>query len=171
MRRTLISLVGFLLLTSCIHPVTTDRNELSVGDRLPRFSICLNDGSTVTESDFSEGDALIAFFNTGCPDCREGLEVLQEFHDAHSYEVRMVLVSREEKEQSVAAYWQAHGLSMPYSAQPDRKIYSLFSNSGIPKIYIMEDGVITSVLDDGDDVTAGTLELAFSGQTETMREN
>lgn len=161
--KKLFSLIAcVLLLGSCIHAIGGRDAEVKEGDRLPHFTVVLNDGTKVTEKDYSQGRSLIAFFNTSCPDCVEDLDVLQEFHLLHSDEVRMLLVSREEAKESVDAYWFVYGYTMRYSAQEDRKIYSLFSHSGIPKIYIVDDGVVTGVLEAENYVTTQVLELAYS---------
>lgn len=160
--KKLFSLVACALaLGSCVHSAGWRGGEVREGDRLPHFTVVLNDGTTVTEKDYSQGRALIAFFNTGCPDCVEDLDVLQEFHLLHSDEVRMLLVSREESRESVDAYWFVYGYTMRYSAQEDRKVYSLFTRGGIPKIYTVDDGVVTGVLEAENYVTTQLLELAF----------
>ena len=49
--------------------------------------------------------------------------------------------------ESVAAYWKEQGLSIPYSAQTDRRIYNLFASSIIPRTYFCSaDGIITQIL-------------------------
>ncbi len=58
---------------------------------------------------------------------------------------RMLAISREENEESVAAYWAANGLLIPYSPQEDRRIYNLFATSIIPRIYFCRDGIVTRI--------------------------
>jgi hypothetical protein len=59
----------------------------------------------------------------------------------------MVAISRAEGEQSVADFWSANNLQIPYSAQEDRKIYDLFASSVIPRVYfVSSSGIITKVL-------------------------
>ena len=49
---------------------------------------------------------------------------------------RMIAIAREESAPEIAAYWQANALSIPYSPQSDRRIFSLFASSTIPRVYI-----------------------------------
>ena len=59
----------------------------------------------------------------------------------------MVAISREEGAESVAAYWKEHALEIPWSAQTDRSVYSLFASSVIPRIYFCTaEGIVTRIL-------------------------
>lgn len=57
---------------------------------------------------------------------------------------RYVCISREEDSLSVTKFWNAHNLSMPFSAQTDRKIFSLFASAGIPRVYVVNKNGIVS---------------------------
>ena len=47
------------------------------------------------------------------------------------------------------AFWEEKGLNLPYSAQNDRDIYSLFASSRIPRIYISdENGIVRYIFTD-----------------------
>lgn len=122
----------------------------AVGDALPAFSVRMEKGETVTSEDLSLGRCLLVFFHTGCPDCVRELEDLQPFYDRHGAELRLVLISRSEGPESVREYWRAHGYTMPYSAQKDRRVYDLFSRSGIPYVLLVQDGVIRGIWNDRD---------------------
>ena len=43
-----------------------------------------------------------------------------------------------EAAEEIEAYWQAHGLTLPYSAQESRSVYNLFSGQGIPRVYVSD---------------------------------
>lgn len=156
MRDSVLAVMAILLLSCCRLP---SPEELEVGDRMPSFSVTVSDGTVITGDSLSRGCALVGFFNTACPDCRVELDVLQEFWDRYSPEVSFILISREEGEYSVAAYWEAHGYDMPYAAQTGRGAYSHFSSSGIPKVYMTVDGRILAVY--GDDPVATLEDLEF----------
>ncbi|MBQ9705288.1 MAG: TlpA family protein disulfide reductase [Paludibacteraceae bacterium] len=118
----------------------------------------MNDGGVVSDESLAGQAALIVFFHTGCADCRQELPVIDSFYRTAGTgdpilgklpSVQVVCISREEEEDEVAAYWQEQGLSMPYSAQADRKVYSLFASSRIPRLYMTDRyGVITALWDD-----------------------
>ncbi|MCQ2096039.1 MAG: TlpA family protein disulfide reductase [Bacteroidaceae bacterium] len=111
--------------------------EVRKGDTIPAFSVELTDGSVfVSSGDFGK-TALIAFFHTGCPDCRKELPALQQLYDSIGQDIRLILISRQEPADEIEDYWRANGLTMPYSPQEDRSIFSMFASSGIPRGYIV----------------------------------
>lgn len=123
-----------MAVTSCIHDDDEWVERVAVGDRLPAFTVTLNDGTCYDSTE--PGESVIVFFHTGCEDCQRELPLLDAQYKAGEFDGRrIVCISRAEGEGSVAAYWKAHGLTLPYSAQPDRRIYDLFATAGIPRIY------------------------------------
>ncbi len=162
MRKILFLTVTVAVLASCINDKPQGAN-IGVGDVLPHFSVTMNDGSVVSDTSLRGTEALIVFFNTGCGDCRRELPVIQKYYDTCSdtastrlrqaeptvSSTQVVCISRAETEESVAAYWHEHGFTMPYSAQPDRRVYELFASTGIPRIYkVNKEGIITAAWDD-----------------------
>lgn len=143
-------LAGLCLLAACINESDeADGNDLRPGDRVPAFRVTLQSGATVSDATLSGRKSLILFFNTGCPDCRQELPVVQQLYERHGAEVGFVCISREEEAAPVRSFWTAQGLSLPVSAQPTREVYSLFARSGIPRIYIAgPDLLITHVFTD-----------------------
>lgn len=138
LHRTLRLLLLPLLLTACIADREQETGiELRPGDALPSFSVRMDDGTTVDDRSLAGRIALIAFFHTGCPDCRRVLPLLQRIYDEAADAAGIFCISREEGADEVAAYWQAEGLTLPYSAQEDRSVYRLFARSGIPRIYLI----------------------------------
>lgn len=143
--------VPFVLLTlvSCIRESGPDGPELGPGDRLPEFEITLQDGSALGTSDLSGKVSVIVFFNTGCPDCRKELPVIQRIYEDFGTRTAVVCISRGQGQPEIEAYWSENGFSVPYSAQEDRRVYGLFSRTGIPKVYVSgPELTIRSVYDD-----------------------
>ena len=123
---------------SCVRDRRNGSEGLAVGDKLPEFQAVMNDGSTVcVPDDLKGGVSCIVFFNTGCADCRQELPVIQQLYDDVEG-VFFLLVSRAEDEASISSWWAANGITMPFSPQPDRLIYSLFAPSVIPRIYVSD---------------------------------
>lgn len=139
----------------------TSPSPVGVGDAMPVFSVTLNDGTTVSSPSLCEGKTLVAFFNTGCGDCREELPVLQRFYDYHRDEVKFVLISREESEDSIFGYWKINDLAMPYSAQKTRSVFSLFARDTIPRCYCFIEGKVAAIFTDSPIATLGDLERSF----------
>jgi len=124
--------------------------HVKVGDRVPSFSVNVKDGErqTTFTTNRLTGETVIMLFHTLCSDCQRELPVMNRYYLEHKDEAgfQMVAISREEDEKSVAAYWQEHGLQIPYSAQTDRNIYNLFASSIIPRIYFCDEkGIVTKV--------------------------
>ena len=138
--RTLILLIACVF-SGCINDDSPEPEggmwSLQVGDRCPEFSVLTD-----------KGGAVIIFFNTSCSDCQRELPKMQQIYEQYLQDassVQWVCIAREEDANSIAAYWEKHGLTMPYSPQTDRKIYNLFANSEIPRVYVISpECIITS---------------------------
>ena len=148
--RILYSIV-LLLSCSCINDEPTDVEEVvTLGSTLPDFAVVMNDGTTLTGEMLRSSDAVIMFFHTSCPDCRQALPLMQQLYDVYVQEgVMFALISREEDDPSVSAYWEESGFTMPYSAQSDRKVYELFARRRVPRIYMNDSrGVVRHIFTD-----------------------
>lgn len=137
---------AFVSVLAC-EKIDTPR-RIQEGDSLPPFSVVMNTGKTITDSELSSGNSLIVFFHTECPDCIMELEELQPFYDKYSEELQIVLISRAEEEKEILPFWEQNGYTMPFSAQKDRKIYELFSDSGIPFVVFTVNGKVVRTWDD-----------------------
>jgi thiol-disulfide isomerase/thioredoxin len=156
---SLCSVIFLLMLGACSMSDDDDdsgssevKEYVKVGDRVPVFSVDVVDAEGRT-STFSTaqltGETVIVLFNTSCGDCQRELPRLNDYYLEHRNDAgfQMVAISREEEPESVAAFWKEKGLSMPYSPQPDRRIYGLFASAVIPRVYFCgADGIITKVL-------------------------
>ena len=135
-------LTSFLaaILTGCIDDDTPAEWSLPTGSLLPDFCVTTSEGNEVYSSSIKGKQAVITFFNTDCADCRHELPEIQKASDTCSsleMDVEFLCIAREEDEASISRYWSSTGLTLPYSPQPDRRIYNLFANTGIPRIYIV----------------------------------
>ena len=127
------------------------KEYVTLGDRVPVFTVetVAADGTVGSFSTTQlTGETVIVLFNTSCGDCRRELPLLNDYYLEHRNDdgFQMVAISREEDAESVAAYWKEQGLSIPYSAQTDRRIYHLFASSVIPRVYYCSsDGIVTRI--------------------------
>lgn len=139
-KQILLFLVFPAGITSCSmgddNGVTETDEIVRVGDRLPMFSVTMNNGRIVTTPDLAGKPSVVVFFSTTCPDCQRELPLLNQRYLMHGTDTTFVAISREEPAPSVATYWQANALAIPYSAQTDRTICSLFARRGIPREYV-----------------------------------
>ena len=110
----------------------------------------MNDGTVVSDEGLAGSVSVVMFFHTSCPDCRQALPRMQQIYDEYASKgVAFALISREDAEQDIEAYWNEQGLKMPYSAQNDRGVYNLFASSRIPRIYISdENGIVRYIFTD-----------------------
>lgn len=144
MKALLGLLLPLCLFVGCVVDSDEEPSEseerVKVGDRLPSFSVEVIDGDStyVFSSDRLTGRTAIVFFHTECKDCQRELPELNDYYLRHRDEpgFQMVAIAREESEPEIAAYWQEHGLSIPFSPQDDRRIFNLFASSTIPRVYI-----------------------------------
>ncbi|MBQ8458345.1 MAG: TlpA family protein disulfide reductase [Prevotella sp.] len=147
-------MLACLLLWGCgsIHEEDDVVERIVVGSRVPIFSVNVVDYEGLTTSCSTNrlyGETVIVFFSTQCKDCQRELPELNDYYLKHKDDdgFQMVAISRAEGEQSVADFWSANNLQIPYSAQEDRKIYDLFASSVIPRVYfVSSSGIITKVL-------------------------
>ena len=162
-KRISILILMAAMLTGCImDDVQEKENAVKIGDQIPNFTAFMNNGTTVTGKELSSGVACIMFFHTSCKDCRETLPQMQEVYNAyHPKGVKFAIISREESSATISAFWEEKGLTMPWSAQTDREIYSLFANSIIPRIYISKEGRITALFTDSPTPTAAGINNAI----------
>lgn len=137
----------------CISEDEPSGPVLGPGDPLPQFSVIDNRGNIISTSDFRDKTGVIIFFNTGCKDCRAEFPVIQQVWEKYqgNPEVVLIAIAREEGEEEISAYWKENNLTIPWSAQENRDVYSLFAPSVIPRIYISDSKcVITASFDDSD---------------------
>ena len=159
--KTILTGLLNIILASCVNEDIPDNTGIEPGDSLPAFSIILNDGRTVSNLSLRGKVGVIEFFNTSCSDCRRSLPVLQEVYDSFidNEEIDIFCVAREEDALSIENYWKANSLTLPFSPQTGREVYSLFASIGIPRIYIIDkSGAVRYCYDDSNAPTAAELE-------------
>lgn len=133
----------------CVHDEESSGRALGAGDRLPRFAVETLGGEAVTDGSFADGRGAIVFFSTGCADCRRELPRLEQEYrqfclrpDSDGF--RLICISRAEPAEQVASFWQQNDLTMPVAAVADRSVYDLFASSGVPRLFLVDRGVITA---------------------------
>lgn len=136
-------------LTSCITDVenVTDSGDLvKIGDKLPSFVIQTSEGEEITNHSLEGKPAVIVFFSTECNDCKRELPIVQRVFDDNKTTANFLCISRGQTEDAVSVFWAEESLSLPYSAQSDRKVYHLFATHTIPRIYITDSkGVVRKI--------------------------
>ena len=148
--RYLFSIISIFLITAgCIREESV-ADELKTGDSLPDFEVVMNDGTVVSDESLKGSISIVMFFHTTCPDCQQALPRVQKIYDGYASKgVKFALVSREQGQEEIDAFWSENGLKMAYSAQNDRTVYEKFAQTRIPRIYINDkDGIIRYIYTD-----------------------
>ena len=151
-------------LSACVNDPDESVWSLSQGDAIPAFSVVTSEGSTISRELLEGHWAVLVFFNTSCNDCRRELPELQKAFESikANPDIELLCISRSEDAASVSAYWSSNSLSMPWSAQSDRRVYDMFASSGIPRTYVINPaGYITATFAPEDKLTAGMLLAAL----------
>ncbi len=155
MRKFLLWFLAALLMTACggcsaiddkvDGDEVTDADSLVVGDQLPEFEVTMNDGSVVRTADLKGQPSVVVLFSVDCPDCRHQLPEIQRLWNMNKGDsliqgqrIPIVLIARKCMAEDIEPFWKFAELTMPYSPQPDRKVYSRFAPSRIPRIYISD---------------------------------
>lgn len=158
---SILSAVSF----SCSSDDEPAEDPVQVGDTIPRFSVTLTDGTTVSSESLRGSQSMIVFFYTNCPDCQAELPEIQKVYQAvgcqpgtHTADKTQVLcISREENQESVVDYWKRNSFTMPASAQETRDVFELFANSTVPRIYIVNSDLKVTNIYIEEKVEASTL--------------
>ena len=156
--------LGICMLTgvvSCVHQDLKSK-DIQPGDRIPAFQIVMEDDSSLSSKELSGSPALLLFFHTSCPDCQRTIPVVQAVYEEFGKEARFVAISRAQEARDIRSWWDAHGITLPFSAQQDSKIYNLFASSRIPRVYVIDrNGVIQAAYDDNPCPSYGDLAQDF----------
>lgn len=159
MKYLLFYIISLLSFTACIREDLPPSGSFALkeGDPLPEFSIS-NPNGTVSKKDLENKFALIIFFSTTCSDCREAFPDISALYNVYQDDpsVCMLLIARNETEDQVTAYFREHQYDMDFFADPGRKVYSLFADNTIPRVFLAgKDGTI--ILTQTEKVDAGEI--------------
>ena len=151
--KKIVHILVFMAASLCLAGCIKDRivgADLKVGDRIPDFSVVMNNGTVVSDESLEGKVSCIVFFHTSCPDCQQTLPVVQDIYDRYAVEgVEFALISREQPGSDIVPFWDEKGLDMPYSGQITRTVYNKFAGTRIPRVYICDkDGIIRYIFTD-----------------------
>lgn len=112
-----------------------------VGQTMPSFSVRTLDGKRVATNSLKGKVALINFWATWCPPCQTEMPRLEKevWRKFKSDDFVMVAIAREQTEQEITAFRKEYGFSFPMASDPNREIFKLFGNGGIPRSYVIDE--------------------------------
>lgn len=147
-----------VLLLSLVIPSCTRQGRgehVALGESVPFFSVTSTDGRDYSSETILGHRALIVFFDTWCPDCKEELPQVQHAFDILSgadVSFSMLAISRKSDERSVKDFWLANGLTIPVAVPGNTSVFELFdrgSGTGVPQGYLVdEEGVVRGFFSD-----------------------
>ena len=150
------------LLTACLNDHEEDGGSatiVNVGDRIPDFVLSGSNGEEVSTASLNGQVYILNFFDTGCPDCREELKVLQGVYDKYGLRVPVLNVPRSQTLDEVQAYWEEASLTMPFFVSRDKALYYKFATSTIPRTYVVSaGGLVSAAFSDSPIADADTLD-------------
>lgn len=136
MKKLIISAVLALFCTAAGAQTET---YVKVGDKVPSFKVAMTDGRTIDIADLKGKVVLVNFWATWCGPCRSELKRVQkEVIDRFAGRDFVFLpISREEDKATVEKFLEEEGYTWVSGLDPERKIYSLFAEGGIPRNFLI----------------------------------
>ena len=126
MKRLIYCALVVLTLTSCTH------QSSATEARWPSVVVANSSGTEISTDDLLTGNTLVVgLWSTWCVPCRRELPQLQEFAAKHN-DVSVVAVNLGDKLDSVAAYAQEIGLTMPVVIDTEGRISSALGVTSVP---------------------------------------
>ena len=116
------------------------------GQPMPSFAFTTLDGVQSKIEDLKGKVVLINFWATWCPPCRVEMprlerEVWRKYKTSPDF--RMVAIAREQNADEIMPFRKERGFTFPMASDPDRSVFRLFGNGGIPRSYVVgRDGQI-----------------------------
>lgn len=139
-------LVGLFLVclsVSCIRDgePSVSSATLEVGEQVPEFTVVLNSGESLANTDLKGRVSVLVFFRTACPDCREELPQIQRLYDAFRNDTRVGIYcfSWKDHQEEVEQYWQTEGFNLPYAAECEDAVYERFACRVVPTVFISDE--------------------------------
>ena len=132
MKRLIYCALVVLTLTSCTH------QSSATEARWPSVVVANSSGTEISTDDLLTGNTLVvSLWSTWCVPCRRELPQLQEFAAKHQ-NVSVVAVNLGDKLDSVAAYAQEIGLTMPIVIDSEGRISSALGVTSVPSTIVID---------------------------------
>lgn len=146
MMKTFLSI---LVITFSLQLLAQDEVATTIvktGQKVPMFSFSDENGKTTSISDLRGKVVLITFFATWCGPCRQELpqvqsDIYNKYKDNDQF--KLLIFGREHSQKEVNEFKVAQGFTMPFFADKNRTVYSLFAEKYIPRNFLIDkNGII-----------------------------
>lgn len=149
MKRNTFIVLALSVATLLITAHADEHEDTTVtksGDKAPDFSCETIDGEKFALKDYAGKVVFINFFATWCGPCLSELPHLaKEVHDVFkgNEDFKLIVIGREHTAEELKAFRMEKSLDLPFAADPDRAIYSLYATKFIPRnVIVGRDGVV-----------------------------
>jgi thiol-disulfide isomerase/thioredoxin len=110
------------------------------GQQMPAFSFTMLGGKRSSVEELKGKVVFVNFWATWCPPClaempRMEREIWQRYKSSPDF--FMVAIAREQTADEIAPYLKRNRLTFPAAPDPEREVYKLFGNGGIPRSYVI----------------------------------
>jgi peroxiredoxin len=119
---------------------------IKVGELAPAFTCKTIDGHEFDLAKTNGRIVMINFFATWCGPCNQELPLLQEniwklYRNNPNF--ALIVIGREHSDKEIKEFVSKHNFIMPFAADPERKIFSLYASQNIPRnVIVGKDGKI-----------------------------
>ena len=120
----------------------------NVGKEAEDFTLKILNGGETSLSEFREGKKAVVFFwATWCPHCREALaELDQRKQEIEDNDIKIVLVDVGESKEVVGKYLEKNNINMDVFLDEETQVSEIYGVIGIPTFYFVgEDGIVRKV--------------------------
>ena len=136
-------------LLSCVRSSDNDKTGyVKVGNQIPTFTVYDEEGNAFSSSEFVGKRSLLLLFDVTCKQCREKFPEIQKvwntLKDAPD-NYRVVAISRgsggKTRVEDIAAvneHWSDNNLTFPKYFDENRKVYGLFAEQYVPRLYLID---------------------------------
>ena len=120
---------------------------IKVGDHVPTFTIYDDEGNAFSSTGFAGKQSLLLLFDITCRQCRDEFEKINQVWSSLNTDPDFCMVTisrvtagntREEDIANVNEHWGKKGYTMPKYFDENRKVYSLFAQRYVPRIYLID---------------------------------
>ncbi len=132
-------LASLLLFVSTTAFSQEKDGKLKIGDSLPAFTLNSETYGNVSPADLKGKVVLVTLFATWCGPCQLELAEFQKtlyplYKDNENF--KLLVIGREHDDAALAKYNEKKKFSFPLYPDPDRKVFSLFADSAIPRCFL-----------------------------------
>lgn len=118
---------------------------VTVGSPAPDFQLETLAGQSVSLGELAGKPAIINFWATWCPPCKEEMPALEAAYQQHGDKVSFLAVSVQEDKRTVSRFTQQYGLSLPVLLDSDGVAMNLYGVRGLPTtLFVNAEGIVVA---------------------------